>query len=428
MWRAVVVSIVWWLLPSVALAGTVLYVDDNAPAGGDGLTWETAYRFFQDALTAAREPQSDVNEIRVAQGVYRPDQDEQNPQGTLDQTATFALVDTVAVRGGYAGIGALDPDARNIDKFETILTGQIVGQCYALSFANIDHIVSSVNNSAQTMLDGVAIQCGQNSLPGGSALYVTGGGVTILNCTFRNNSAEAFDGGAAYIVGASTQFFHCVFTENTAPFADANGIFAIESNLTLVECQFLGNGCGSTVRNTDNSYAVLLGCLFASNDTGPCAGNSGIVSIDSSAIISDCQFVENDDEGSGAVSNNASIVDVVECVFDSNDGDGSGAIANGSSIVSIRECIFVGNTGGVGLNAGGAIRNSFSDATIRGCTFLSNAAGSQQGWCYSQYQQRCHHYQLGIQRQSCATRCRNCEYPKQSNGRELHIQRQRNCL
>ena len=119
-------------LTSAAFGGTVLYVDDNAPVGGNGSSWKTAYRFLQDALTAARESGSAVNEMRVAQGTYKPDHDEQNLDGTQDETATFAMIDSVALRGGYAGIGALDPDARDSSLYQSILSGQIFSQCSRL--------------------------------------------------------------------------------------------------------------------------------------------------------------------------------------------------------------------------------------------------------------------------------------------------------
>ena len=44
------------LVASVATAGTILYVDDDADPGGDGLSWDTAYRFLQDALATASKP------------------------------------------------------------------------------------------------------------------------------------------------------------------------------------------------------------------------------------------------------------------------------------------------------------------------------------------------------------------------------------
>ena len=67
------------LLRDLATAGaaaqTILYVDDDAPAGGDGLSWDTAYRFLQDALFFASDPGNGVTEIRVGQGTYAPDSD-----------------------------------------------------------------------------------------------------------------------------------------------------------------------------------------------------------------------------------------------------------------------------------------------------------------------------------------------------------------
>ena len=34
-------------------AGSILYVDDDAPASGDGANWKTAFRFLADALAVA---------------------------------------------------------------------------------------------------------------------------------------------------------------------------------------------------------------------------------------------------------------------------------------------------------------------------------------------------------------------------------------
>jgi hypothetical protein len=164
---------------TAALAGTgradVLFVDDEAPPGGDGLAWDTAYPWLRDALARAAASGGEVTEIRVAQGTYRPDLVTTEPRPTCcvvhdgpgcDVTAceetvcfyyafccdttwdaacvalaglfcgdlceeepepppTFHLVDGVALRGGYAGLGAPDPDARDIDAFPSILSGDI---------------------------------------------------------------------------------------------------------------------------------------------------------------------------------------------------------------------------------------------------------------------------------------------------------------
>ena len=118
-----VVAVTMTLVGSVATAGTVLYVDDDADPGGDGLSWDTAYKYLQDALDSA----VDGTEIRVGQGTYLPDRDEGNPDGTGDREATFLLMNDVAIMGGYAGLGEKDPDERNIALFETTLSGDLNG-------------------------------------------------------------------------------------------------------------------------------------------------------------------------------------------------------------------------------------------------------------------------------------------------------------
>ena len=44
------VAAVTLLLAVSAQAQTVYYVDDDAPLGGDGTSWSTAFKFLQDAL------------------------------------------------------------------------------------------------------------------------------------------------------------------------------------------------------------------------------------------------------------------------------------------------------------------------------------------------------------------------------------------
>ena len=121
----VVAAVVTTTLVSSMAQAQIRYVDDGASLGGDGLTWGTAYRFLQDALAFASVPANGVTEIRVAQGTYLPDRSEADPDGSCtpgpcNRAATFQLINGVALRGGFAGIGAPDPDAQDI-LFETIV-------------------------------------------------------------------------------------------------------------------------------------------------------------------------------------------------------------------------------------------------------------------------------------------------------------------
>ena len=123
LWGWIILVVIVVLVGSVNSSGKVIYVDDDASLGGNGQNWATPYRYLQDALTAAVSG----DEIRVAEGIYRPDQDSAHPSGTGNREATFQLKNGVAIKGGYAGFGQPDPDARNIDVYETILSGDLNG-------------------------------------------------------------------------------------------------------------------------------------------------------------------------------------------------------------------------------------------------------------------------------------------------------------
>ena len=96
-----------------AAAGTtqsaqVIHVDDDASTGGSGASWVDACIHLQDALVLASAATKPV-EIHIAQGVYKPDQGAGIVLG--DRNATFQLLNGVAIKGGYAGADALDPNA-----------------------------------------------------------------------------------------------------------------------------------------------------------------------------------------------------------------------------------------------------------------------------------------------------------------------------
>ena len=60
-------------------------------------------------------------------GTYKPDQDEAGSIMPGGRAATFQLINGLALMGGFAGIGAPDPDERGIELHETILSGDLAG-------------------------------------------------------------------------------------------------------------------------------------------------------------------------------------------------------------------------------------------------------------------------------------------------------------
>ena len=149
--RAIICSIVVCLLftmiqtrpllgnVDVVTSGATIYVDDDASGTQDGTSWQNAFTYLQDALTVAVEGQ----EIRVAQGVYKPDQAmllwefetiAHNRIGEeigtelvsinwqdVGAEASFHLKQGVVLLGGYAGCLDPNPNIRNTDLYETIL-------------------------------------------------------------------------------------------------------------------------------------------------------------------------------------------------------------------------------------------------------------------------------------------------------------------
>ncbi len=77
-----------------ATAGGILFVDDDAAHGGDGLSWDTAVSF--PARCACGCIWRGINEIHVAQGRCILDCDEDDSEGNGFRAVTFHLLNGVA--------------------------------------------------------------------------------------------------------------------------------------------------------------------------------------------------------------------------------------------------------------------------------------------------------------------------------------------
>ncbi len=156
-----------------AWADTIIYVDAYATGPThDGSSWCSAYLHLQDALAVALAN----DEIRVADGTYMPDGGRVpvggvHVAGSGDRTATFQLINGVTVEGGYAGCGAPDPDARDVDAYETILSGDLNGDDAEVPdpadllgeptrAENSYHVVTGSGTSATAVLDGFTVMGG----------------------------------------------------------------------------------------------------------------------------------------------------------------------------------------------------------------------------------------------------------------------------
>ncbi len=132
-YKLAAVSLILLSFNSFALASKIIYVDDDSVGVNDGSSWQDAYIYLQDALADANSSEKPV-EIRIVQGFYKPDDGIE--QIRYDLNSTFHLINGVTLSGGYAGISEIYPDERNITKYETILSGDLAMNDFAVDDPN----------------------------------------------------------------------------------------------------------------------------------------------------------------------------------------------------------------------------------------------------------------------------------------------------
>ncbi len=397
-----------------AVTGKIIYVDDDAPVssvedrnGGlnDGTSWQDAYTYLQDALTDANSSNKPV-EIRVAQGIYKPDRGAEQTPGDSEE-ATFQLINGVTIAGGYAGLGELDPNERNIELYETILSGDLEGNDVDVDvndpydlfkeptrFDNSDNIVKGINTDETAVLDGFTITGGfiwiissidprRGGGPiGGAGMYIYSGSPTIIDCTFTGNVTGNTGGGLLIDDDSNPTLLNCKFTRNYAE--SGGGIFSSGSNPTLINCIFSDNYVqhnGSGMFTYDGN-PNLTNCTFRYNSTREPLHVSyfkggGIYNENNNPVLTNCSFVENSASYGGAMCNEGCNSLLNNCEFVGNTASiGAGAISNSGQLIA-DGCIF-------DKNYEGAIRDYSEIGSIfTDCTFSDNSTPYEGGAVYT---------------------------------------------
>ena len=370
----------------MAVAGGVLVVDDDAAAGGDGLGWDSAYRFLQDALAFASDPANGVAEIRVAQGTYKPDRDEDNPDGTGDREATFELLGGVTLAGGYAGIGAEDPDERDIELYETVLTGDLLGNDGDKGDGfeeNSFHVLFAAGEDLWSSVDGVTIERGVANGGGnednGAGLLIKDSEVHLHECLLRLNDATD-DGGAINCDAGTLVVTGCAFTENGAG-RSGGGIECAFGSLTINQSEFSDNSAGRNGGAIDSVLGPLsvLESSFVQNNVIEEGGAvfivGGSVTIQQSEFVSNTATFNNSDGAGGAIATaNDPCILIEECSFTSNSAFEAGAIwCTNSPKLKLLNCVFGENSSSW---LGAAVRFGDFEASlvVDGCVFLGNCS------------------------------------------------------
>jgi hypothetical protein len=349
-------------------SGRVIYVDANSPGPiHDGTSWDQALQYLQDALDEASLA-GDVNEVRVADGTYRPDRDWFYPGGTGERAATFELVDGVAVKGGYAGYG--DPNVRDVEAYETVLSGDLDGNDVDVNNAcdlvgeptrgeNSYHVVTGSGTDANAVLEGFTVTGGNanGSDPDdrGGGMYNISGNPSVSDCTFVSNSAGL--GGGMQNDASSPTVSNCKFVTN-AGVSNGGGIHNCNgSSPTITDCTFESNCAerGGGLHNTgSSSNPVVANCVFILNSSA--IRGAGADNYGNQALTRNCLFVANSAPAGAGMHNWNSSGHVTNCTFAANAAlNGGGGMYNKGSTTVVTNCILWGNTDLMGAGESGQI-------------------------------------------------------------------------
>lgn len=347
--RYLILSIACLLFVSISQA-KIIYVDDDANGLKNGSSWKNAYNYLQDALADANSSPKTV-EIRVAQGIYRPDETSSEPNGTGDRSASFQLINGVSLNGGYAGCTEPDPNTRDINLYETVLNGDlscndIVEINEPLRFHvsrqdNSYHVVMAINTDANAVLDGFTISRGYayRHPSCGGGIYNRLSNPTVMNCIFREN--QAGDGGGMYNQGASPTVMNCLFYYNIA--------------------RWHGGGVKNYYDESTNtpSGPSFTNCAFISNCAQLGGLGGGMNNHFSSSTLTNCIFIGNSTSYQGGAISNFVVSDMtlINCTIANNYGGTSG-IYSTSSHINIINCILWGNKNNSDVNESTQISNN----------------------------------------------------------------------
>ncbi len=276
------IALVLYLALVSKLHSDIIFVDATAGGVNNGTSWTDAFPNLQDALAASLAD----DEIFVAAGIYKP-----TPGG--DRCASFALVDSVALYGGFNGSETLLSE-RNPDPVTnaTFLSGDLLGDDgpdFTYNEDNSYHVLTSIAVSNGALLDGFTVSGGNAndaSFPndrGGGMLNRADGNPSVKNILFTSNYA-GFGGGMANDFGTPV-IDNVLFVNNSAD--SGGGMLNSFSDATITNAQFFGNTAvlrGGGIYNAGAS-PTIVNAVFSGNSGGVRGGAIANLSSANPTII-----------------------------------------------------------------------------------------------------------------------------------------------
>ncbi|GEM_PF-3445298 len=281
------VTVVLALLICATAAHAAVFVKSDAPPGGDGSSWDSAFNRIQDGLAAAT---STNNEVWVAEGAYyenvvlrtgiRLYGGFAGTETSLSQSDPAANVTTID--GGQNGNAVIGANSALIDGF-TITNGKpySTGGGIYCSYSS-----PTISNCRITANAGSGVYCYQSSptiidceisLNADKGIYCdVGGNPTITDCTISDNSASQYAGIHCY--SARPTIKRCIVTGNLATSGTARGggmaFVSCSQAITVENCLIFDNraamGAGVYCSMSSPSF---VNCTIAGNIATTSGGN-----------------------------------------------------------------------------------------------------------------------------------------------------------
>lgn len=348
----------------------VRFVNNSNISGNyTGLTWESAYKYLQDALLEA-ENNTSITEIRVADGVYYPDRAISNSIITGSREASFNMRSNLKIHGGYIGEGA-NSDFRDVEFYPSVLSGDI--GVLNDSTDNSFHVLI-VANIENPILDGFIVRGGvanewSNGYGGG--MLIIDSNIEIQSCIFESNNS-IHGGGALNINGSDVSIDSCSFISNYAR-SIGGALVYYNGEICITNSIFTNNISG------EEALSNWVGANQQNNYSNSNAG--GAIVANGHSNIENCIFNDNKSGAGGAIYSGSEI-DVINCDFNNNSAVYGGAIDLFCSVgnASIQNCNFTNNDA---INDGGAFHsyqrpNEFQ-TKLQNCNFTGNEAAKGGG-------------------------------------------------
>ncbi len=398
-----------WAVFCIPAIGKIIYVDDDATGTNDGSSWENAYVYLQNALADAEAAEKPV-EVRVAQGIYKPDQGVgTRPSYTSNK---FQLNNGIFLRGGFAGLIEDDPNTVDSDLYKTILSGDLADN--DLEFENsLDihnkpymtdncyQILTANTVDQNVILDGFIITGAKARLTGDegsrtrtSGLFISNSSnIAVRNCKFIKNATSGI-----FCDCSNLSVSNCIFETNRNRFG-GGGISVKESSIEITKCTFNDNQAflGGGLKSNE-SKIYLENSFFTQNIVYGCRGHScglgGAFYCDDAlvgTVVINCLFSDNIAVGGGGIYlgtdelkpyGRCEEIFVYGCTFTHNQAPVGATIYHYTNPVKMQNCSFINNIA-KSNNFGIILYNDFGITTLSNCLFTGNSVSSQGSIVYA---------------------------------------------